>query len=263
MRSGSARITICMANRKPRLAIVDWGIGGVSIYNLVKSRLGNIPVIYFSDTGVTPYGRMSRRELIARLNVVIAYLRLKGATHLALGCNAASTVLPFLDVRGMKAAGVIDGAVRLTARKRPAKLALLGGSRTVRSGVYRRALAAQGIAVTQRIAQPLSALIESGDVSSPALRAQCRRILARVKDYSHVLFACTHYPAITAVLGDYVSKETVFIDPAGELVSSIKRWQLPAGGTDRFLTSGDPEQMKLSALRAFGTRIRSARKVAL
>jgi len=252
-----------MANRKPRLAIVDWGIGGVSIYNLIKSRLGNIPVIYFSDSGVTPYGRMSRRELTARLNLLLAFLRSQGVTHLVLGCNAASTVLPLLDVGEMKVAGVIEGAIRVTTRQRPVRLALLGGRRTVLSGVYRRALAAEGIGVTQRIAQPLSALIESGDVSSPALREQCRRILAPVKNYSHVLFACTHYPAITYVLKDYVSKETVFIDPAGELVSKVSRWHLPTGGTDRFLTSGDPELMKLAACKAFGTRIKAARKILL
>ena len=210
-----------MANPKPHLAIVDWGIGGVSIYNLIKARLGSIPVIYFSDSGVTPYGRMSRRELMARLNLLFAFLRSQGVTHVVLGCNAASTVLPFLNVAELRVVGVIAGAIRATKRTRPAKLALLGGRRTVLSGVYRRALAAQGIGVTQRIAQPLSARIENGDVSSAALRAQCRKILAPVKHCSHVLFACTHYPAIISVLKEYVSPQTVFIDPAGEVVSTV------------------------------------------
>lgn len=252
-----------MTNCKPRLAIVDWGIGGLSIYNLIKSRLGNIPVTYFSDTGVTPYGRMSRRELIARLDLVLSFFRSNGVTHLVLGCNAASTVLTFLQVKEMKVAGVIAGAIRATKRKRPMKLALIGGRRTVLSGVYRRALAEQAIGVTQRIAQPLSALIESGDVSSATLRAQCRKILAPVKNCSHVLLACTHYPAITSVLRDFVSKKTVFIDPASELVDEVERWRLPTGGVDQFLTSGDPGQMKLAARKAFGTRIVKASKIDL
>jgi glutamate racemase len=252
-----------MADGKPRLAIIDWGIGGVSIYNLIKSRLGNIPVLYFSDTGVTPYGRMSRRQLVDRMNLLIVFLRSQGVTHLALGCNAASTVLLYLNVAEMKVAGMIEGAVRAAKRKRPARLALLGGRRTVLSGVYRRALAAEGIRVTQRIAQPLSALIESGDISSSTLREQCRRILAPVKDSSHILFACTHYPAITHVLKEYVSPKTVFIDPAEEVVREVGRWHLATGGTDEFLTSGDPERMKRAAFNAFGARIKTARKVVL
>jgi len=252
-----------MAERKPRLAIIDWGIGGVSIYNLIKSRFGNIPVLYFSDTGVTPYGRMSRRELITRLNRLLDFVSSQGVTHVVLGCNAASTVMPYLNLLEMKVTGMIEGAIRAAKRKRPARLALLGGRRTVLSGVYRRALAAEGIGVTQRIAQPLSALIESGDVSSSKLREQCRRILAPVKDSSHVLFACTHYPAIIQVLKEYVSPKTIFIDPAEEVVREVGRWNLSPGGTDRFLTSGDPEGMKLAAFNAFGTRIKSARKVVL
>ena len=47
-----------------RLAIIDWGIGGVSIYKLIKERLGQIPVTYFSDTGVTPYGKVTRAECV-------------------------------------------------------------------------------------------------------------------------------------------------------------------------------------------------------
>jgi len=58
-----------------RLGIIDWGIGGVSIYKLIKQKLGDVPIIYFSDTGATAYGKMTRRELVSRLNRVIAFLR--------------------------------------------------------------------------------------------------------------------------------------------------------------------------------------------
>jgi glutamate racemase len=249
--------------RKSHLGIVDWGIGGLGIHQLIKSRLGNVPVIYFSDTGVTPYGKMSRPELRARLNAVIALLRSRGVTHLVFGCNAASTVIPFLEAGELKLEGVIASAVRLTERKRPRRLALIGGRRTVLSGVYRNALSSRGIKVEQRIAQPLSALIEAGDVSSATLRRQCQTILAPLRDCSHVLLACTHYPAILPILKEFVSPKTVFIDPAGELVNRIKRWPLTRGGTDLFLTSGDPEKMKIAAFKVFGSKLRNVEQVTI
>jgi glutamate racemase len=43
-----------------RLGILDWGIGGVSIYKLIKQRSPDLGVTYLSDTGVTPYGRMTQ-----------------------------------------------------------------------------------------------------------------------------------------------------------------------------------------------------------
>ena len=248
---------------KSLLAIIDWGIGGIGINKLVKSELGNLPVIYFSDTGATPYGVMSRDELVSRVNKVITFLRSQGVSHVVVGCNAASTVIPFVNVDGMKIEGVIESAIRLTASMRPDRLALLGGRRTIMSGIYRRAFEDMGIHVTQRIAQPLSALIEAGDVSSSELREQCRRILRPVNNCSHLLLACTHYPAIMPVLREFVSDKTVLINPVGELIKRIKSWRLPTIGTDTFITTGEPEKMKMAAWNAFGFRITTAKRVDL
>ena len=248
---------------KPRLGIIDWGIGGVGIYKLIRARLGPVPALYFSDTGVTPYGKMSRNELVARLNSVLDFLRSQEITHLVVACNAASTAIPFLRAGRLKVEGVVESAVRAAQRKRPAKLALIGGRRTVLSGVYRRAFAEQGIPVVQRIAQPLSGFIETGDLSSAALRSECRRILSPLANCSHMLLACTHYPAIIPVLKQFVSNETVFVDPAAELVSRIRRWHLPFGEGDTILTTGDPEKMAAAALIAFGVDFKKITKLTI
>lgn len=247
-----------------KLGILDWGIGGVSVYKAVKETLGEIPVVYFSDTGATPYGKMTRLELVARLDAVIDFLKSKGVTHLAIGCNAASTAIPDLRRADVEIEGVIESAVAMTAALKPQRLAVIGGRRTVLSGIYRRQFAARGIATAQRIAQPLSALIESGDVSSATLRAESRKILAPVKNSSHILLACTHYPAITGVLKDFVSPATVFLNPARALVEKIAEWDLPAGGAaDVFYTTGGTEEMKTAAFNAFGVAIKTVEKIRL
>jgi glutamate racemase len=237
------------------LGIIDWGIGGVSVYKMVRERIGDAPVTYFSDTGATPYGKMSRPELIARLDRVIHFLKCRGVTHLVIGCNAASTAIPFLADHGIPVEGVIEPAVALTVKLNPRRLGLIGGRRTVLSGVYRRAFAARGIAVRQRIAQPLSGLIENGDLSSNTLREEAARILAPLSNCSHILLACTHYPAITALLKTFVSAETEFVDPAAELLETVARWQLSTGGGSQFLTTGDAVKMKTAARTAFGVNI--------
>jgi len=246
---------------KQKLGILDWGIGGLSVYRLVKEKLGAGGVIYFSDTGATPYGKMSRGALVERLNAVIEFLKSKGVTHLVIGCNAASTAIPFLDRAGLTIEGVIESAVEMTAKLAPEKLAVIGGRRTILSGIYRRKFAAEGIPTRQRIAQPLSGLIESGDVSSPELRAASRKILAPVKNASHVLLACTHYPAIIPVLKDFVSARTIFLNPAGALVEKIAAWDLSKTGADCFYTTGGPEEMKTAARNAFGVKIETAERV--
>jgi glutamate racemase len=245
-----------------RLGIVDWGIGGISILKLITQQGGELSATYFSDTGVTPYGKMSRRELVGRLNAVIRFLcGGRGVTHLAIGCNAACTALPDLIAGDLRVIGVIEPAVKLAAGLRPQRLGLIGGRRTVLSGEYRGAFARHGIDVHQRIAQPLSGMIESGDTSSDELNAACQRILAPLKNSSHILMACTHYPAIESVLRQYVSAETVFIDPASAMIDAIKTWgPLPMGRTE-YLTSGDTQKMKLAARAAFDWNIPQVEKI--
>jgi len=245
------------------LGIIDWGIGGVSIYKLIKERRPQIPITYFSDTGATPYGKMSRRELINRLNTVIVFLKTRGVTHLVIGCNAASTAIPFLDLKGLKTEGVIDAAIEATAKLKPTRLGLVGGRRTVLSGVYRRGFADRGISLEQRVGQPLSGLIESGDVDSPTLESECKRILSPIKNCSHILLACTHYPAISATLRKYVSAKTELVDPASALVNRISDWKIKPSGADVFLTSGDTTSMKRAALAAFDCRLTDVKKVTL
>lgn len=242
--------------------MIDWGIGGISVYKLIREKLGAIPTVYFSDTGVTPYGKMARKELAARLDKVIEYLASRGATHIVIACNAASTAIPDLKTQ-LPVKGVIESAIDLTVKKKPEKLGVIGGRRTVVSGIYRKAFEKSGIAVSQRVAQPISALIESGDVSSPELKAACRQILGPIRNSSHILLACTHYPAITPILCEIVSPDTQFIDPAEQLVSDVKRWKVTPGDESVFLTTGDAAKMKKAARNAFGVEIDTVTKIRL
>jgi glutamate racemase len=246
-----------------RIGIIDWGIGGVSLYKVIRERIPGVPVTYFSDTGEVPYGKMSRMELTYRLDQVIEYLKARGVTHVVIGCNAASTAIADLDQHAVPVFGVIEPAVRMTARSRPKRLGLIGGRRTVLSGVHRRGFAERGINLRQRIAQPLSAIIESGDVSSRRLHTEAQRILEPLRGCSHVLLACTHYPAILPVLRQHAPK-VKFLDPAEELVEVLKRQRLGRSrGRDEFLTTGSTAGMKKAAFRAFNVKIPAATRVSL
>ena len=251
------------ANNESRLGIVDWGIGGVGIYKALRARLGDVSVVYFSDTGAKPYGKMAGRELALRLSQVVEFLQIYGVSRVLFACNAASTAIPTLGESKVKIEGVIDSATDLVERMRPARLALIGGRRTVLSGVYRRAFSRRGIALEQRIAQPLSALIEAGDTSSELLREECRRILSPIKNCSHLLLACTHYPAITAVIKQYLSSYSKIVDPAEAVVGRMARWEISTGSGQVFLTSGDPQRMKEAAWNAWKVRLGAARHVDL
>ena len=153
---------------------------------------------------------------------------------------------------------MIDTAVAMTVKLKPTQFGLIGGRRTVVSGVYRRGFADVGLRSSQRIAQPLSGLIESGDIGSDKLRDEAKRILSPISNSSHILLACTHYPAIEPVMREFVSGSSIFLDPAAELVSKVGKWAIPVGSVSEFLTTGDPKRMCIAASKAFGVNIEKA-----
>jgi len=248
-----------MKTHEKKLAILDWGIGGIGIYKIIKAS-HDAAVLYFSDTGAVPYGRMSRTELVSRLDNVIKFLGSKGVTDLMIGCNAASTAIPFLAPSEIRVIGVIEKAAEAALAKKPKCLGLIGGRRTVLSGSYRKIFAAKDVKLKQRIAQPLSALIESGDTSSEVFRTEAKRILKPLKNCTHILLACTHYPAAAKTLAEFLPDTVQLIDPADHFVSSIDLSGMTKGA-DEFYTTGDIDQMRKSAKAAFGVDIKIAKRL--
>ncbi|HEX8695219.1 MAG TPA: aspartate/glutamate racemase family protein [Longimicrobium sp.] len=243
-----------------RLAVVDWGVGGLGVFRLLAARHPGVEVVYVSDAGFTPFGRVARRPLAARVDRILRHLADRhGVSHAVLACNSASTVLADLAAprRGMAVAGVIAPALAALARVAPARIGVIGGRRTIRSGVYGRALRAAGHHVRQRVAQPLSAHVEAGRLDSPDVRRDAGRILRPLRGVEILVLACTHYPALAPLLAE-ACPGTALFDPAAATLDEIDRaWPLAAAprSPSRFLTSGDAAAMRRAARLAFGVEV--------
>ena len=235
-----------------RLGFLDWGIGGLGIFQAFRRRRPAVPVLYWSDTGATPYGRLPAPQLTARVRGVLQAMVGHGVTHAVVACNAASTILPALGDVGIPVMGVIEPAIAMVPPDLKGTLGVVGGTRTIRSGLYRRALTTPRRRVLQRIAQPLSAHIEAGRTGTPAFRADLERIMRPLARADAILLACTHYPSAAAAFRQLAPGASL-LDPAQAVVDAIvARWRLPSGRGDLFLTTGRPDEMRRAARAAWG-----------
>lgn len=230
------------------IGICDWGIGGAGICGMLRSE-SDTDIVYLSDTGYTPYGRVPEAELRARLQRVFDYFGSLGIDQVVVACNAASTVIP----QRPGISGVIEHGIRLVQKVQPAEVAVVGGIRTIESGLYKNGLEAAHIRVHQRVGQPLSARIEAGDLDSDGLHADIADIFAPIKNIKHILLACTHYPLIAENIVRYTGPVQL-LDPARELCDHIlQNWQLSPGNRQlRWQTTGSSEQMQYSLQKAYG-----------
>lgn len=252
----------------PALAILDWGIGGIDFYRIFKERYPKASICYISDSGAIPYGKQQKEQLRQRLTLIVNFLKQRGVSRLVVACNAMSTVLPdmpgFETMADFQVTGVIGPAVSAVLAHTGDQIGIVGGRRTILSGAYSRPLRINLRSVTQRIAQPLSALIERGEKDSALFRDTLDGIMRPPRKTDILVLACTHYPAAQK---DFEARApgALVINPSAETFKWVeKHWRFKDSPIpDVFYTTGNPEEMRSAALAAFGVRIGAVAAIAL
>jgi len=125
---------------------------------------------------------------------------------------------------------------------------MIGGTRTIESQVYAKQLA--DLAISQKVAQPLSALVERGNHNGCEAEYAVRDIFENMGN--DVVLACTHYVAMTQLIGE-LFPELRCHDPIPFIVERfLDQWGEFQQGPDLFITTGDLAESQYAAQMAFG-----------
>lgn len=228
-----------------RLGILDWGIGGFGTLKHIPS-FHQKDIVYLSDAGYTPYGKVDKNELRNRVSKCIEFLKTHGADYVFVACNSAGTVTDETEFSG----SIIPFGKKLV-RSIEEMVLILGGDRTVSSRIF-------GIKENYQYqsGQALSALIEKGE-KEQAMTKLCP--VLKSFDGSTLLHACTHYPALSKLIAaEY--PELRQLDPA-ELAAKFLEQKVMNLGRNTFYTTGDCARSNLSAQLAFGVKQINFKKI--
>ncbi len=240
-----------------KLGICDYGIGGMGVYKTIRFN-SQVEILYFSDSGYIPYGKLSATELKERLEFVFSFLKSKGVTHIAVACNAASSVL--LDHKYTKLTHIIDHAVEMIQCYRLKEIGIVGGIQTIKSNCYGNKLL--NIKTHQRIAQQLSIRIEKGDLHSKEMIRDIETIFEPLQDQEYILLACTHYPVISKLINNFCPTSTLLYPSHKMAEWMLQNWNIKKGNSvTQWYTTGEIEQMKMASKKAFGIEITDVKKV--
>lgn len=239
----------------PELAFLDWGIGGFGVVRELALRHPGASYTYLSDSGFVPYGKVPAAALAARIEAVLGFLAARGVARVVVACNAASTALGAVRAPpSLVVSDVIGAGVEVVCTAKVREVGLVGGQRTVRSRAHATRLREHGVGVVARIAQPLSAFVERGDLGSPEVVTTVARVVAPLRGLPALLLACTHYPALAPVFRASLPG-TKLLDPARLALRHALGRHAPAAGPVVVLTTGDAEATRRGAERAFGLRV--------
>lgn len=212
------------------IAVVDSGVGGISVLSELLRVMPCENYIYFADSANAPYGVKSRDEvLFIMLENTEALLKM-GAKAIVVACNTATSAAvrvmrekyPDLPIVGIEPA--IKPAMLVC--KHPT-VVVMATPLTLKEEKFKNLMSrfAQDEEIIPLACPGLMEIIESGQTDGEVVDAYVRDVFAPLVDkkIDAVVLGCTHYPFIKRALGKFLGDNVVILDGAGGTAREARR----------------------------------------
>ncbi len=252
------------------IAILDSGVGGLTVVKEVMRQLPREKVIYFGDTARTPYGPRPSDEVVRFTREIVSYLMQYKPKMIIIACNTA-TAAALEDIRSMvdiPVVGVINPGARAAINQtKTGIVGVIGTVGTVRSRAYEDALKRlnPNIHVVSLACPLFVPLVEQGNFRSKETMDTVRNSIEKLKDIplDTLILGCTHYPflseTIQEVMGSGVKLISSDNETAREMSTILQESGKLAHGPDlpihQFFCSGEPKMFKRIAQQWLGEQI--------
>ncbi|MGI6096569.1 MAG: glutamate racemase [Dethiobacteria bacterium] len=212
------------------IALLDSGVGGLTVVKEIMKQLPKENIVYFGDTARMPYGPRPHEEVRRFALQIIDFLQTQEIKMAIVACNSATAAgLPYykkeLDIPVL---GVIEPGVRAAlAHTRTKRIGVIGTKGTIESGEYERAIKklAPDAVVCSR-ACPLFVLIVENNLShTPEARRVAEEYLLPLKEQGvdTLILGCTHYPLLQDVIADVMGEDVHLISSAEETAREARQ----------------------------------------
>jgi len=235
------------------IGVFDSGVGGLSIWRVMRRLLPDESLIFFADSGHVPYGEKSTEELHDLTARVTRFLLSRDVKMIVVACNTATvhaigylretfTDLPFV--------GVVPVVKTLASRTRTGTIAVLSTPATAQSPYLAGLI--EEFAPDKRVinigCDGLENMVEAGEVGTRATTALLERHLEPVvgSEADVVGLGCTHYPFLRGRIKRMLGRDVRLYDPSRPVARRVRqllreRDQLAVNAQPRhrFYTTGD------------------------
>jgi len=212
------------------IGIFDSGLGGLTAVKAIKKLLPHEDVIYFGDTGRTPYGTKSEKTIVSYANQDINFLKSKNVKMIVSACGTVSSHIHKLDNPEL-ITGVIEPSCKSAANlTKNYKIGVIGTSATIKSGAYVRELnkICPQAKIIKQACPLLASLIENGfidkssDILLKTIKIYMKKLIEEKVDT--LILGCTHYPIVKNVINDVLGGHVNLINSGEETAKFIKKY---------------------------------------
>lgn len=256
------------------IAILDSGVGGLTVVREVMRQLPQEKIIYFGDTARAPYGPRPSEEVLLYTKQIVDYLVQFQPKMIVIACNTA-TAVAIQDIRAavhVPVLGVINPGARAAINMtRTNRIGVIGTEGTIQSGAYEKALKdiSPHMEVRSLACPRLVPLVEQGMFRGDLTSMTVKESLESLQSFSEMdclILGCTHYPFLADIIADVMGPEVKLISSADETardISAILHYNGNMAKSDnipvhQFFCSGDPVTFKKIARLWLNEQIRVA-----
>lgn len=214
---------------KQAIAILDSGVGGLTVAKEVKKQLPQEKIVYFGDTSRAPYGPRSPHQVRLFTRQIVKFLSRMDPKMIVIACNTATAVaLDFIRTEvTVPVIGVVLPGARAAMKQTKSKIVgVIGTEGTIRSGAYEQALhrMCASVQVYSKACPTFVPLVEKGLYHTDQAKEVVKEALAF---YEHVpvdclILGCTHYPFLDSIIAEVLGEEIMRINSAEETALEMK-----------------------------------------
>ncbi len=249
-----------MADQKSPIGVIDSGVGGLTTLAQLSTLLPGESIIYCGDNHNAPYGNRSGEEIVELTKKMLAYLAERDVKMVAVACNTISSTFDtpglagYQDEYGFPVLSIVRAAAEDIVSLRYTRVGVIATAFTIASGCYGKLINELDpkIEVFGEPSEKLAALIEQGDLHSPAIDAEVGKhvtnLMSAHPDVKDIVLGCTHYPIVEGIFKSK-APHVAFLNPAQSQARAVRVQLSDAGllyhgqhsavGTLEINTSGD------------------------
>lgn len=247
-------------NKQDYIAVLDSGVGGISVLRHLLRELPNERFLYFGDSANAPYGSRATEEVRAlTLSAVKRLLGEHPVKAIVIACNTA-TAAAVKDVRAAYPELIVVGiepALKVAADHFPGgRVGVMATEVTLREEKFDLLLHRfdENCTITKIPAPGLVPLIEQGKVDDPETDALLHTILdPYVGELDALVLGCTHFPFVCQAISRVLGTQVALLEGGGGTARETRRRLTEAGllsdgpGEVTILNSSkDPGMIQLS-----------------
>jgi glutamate racemase len=246
------------------IALIDSGLGGLTVLRELRQRLPQESVLYFGDTARLPYGTRTAAEIVQFTRQILTWLEQQEVKMAILACNTSSA-LALETIRSefsFPVVGLILPGAQ-AATKQGKRIGVIATPATVASNAYPQAILELNPAVNiwQVGCPEFVDLVEQNQINTPhAYRIVETELALLIRQrIDTIVYGCTHYPLLAPVLKQVVPYPVKWVNPAVHVVAAVVR-ELEALGlrnhlhqrSTRFWVSGCPQRFAQQSAQWLG-----------